>query len=225
MKHAGNIKKEHRVFLIETLPIVRHGLKQFIDWQTDLMVCGESSNISDALISMKDSTPDIVISDLSIGNGNGGFLSEDLVIRFSGIPVLVFSINDESIFAERCLSAGARGYVKKTETPEKIISAIKTVLKGEICVSRQVRQNLLNNCFHTNSNVDLSSIESLSNRELEVLQLMGQGLKAKQIADELNLSVKTIESHTSRIKKKMNLKSINELIMHAVWLSAAACLK
>ncbi len=225
MKHAGYIKREHRVYLIETLPVIRLGLKQFIDRQTDLMVCGESNNICNALKAIEDSNTDIVITDLSLGNGNGVVLSEDIVKKFSGIPLLVFSINDEFIFAERCLRAGARGYVMKTEPPEKIISAIRTVLKGEIYVGRQVQYNLLNNYFYTNSKVDLSPIKSLSNRELEVLQLMGQGLKAKQIADELNLSVKTIETHTDRIKKKLNLKNTRELIIHAVHLSATTGLK
>ncbi len=214
-----------KVFIIETLPIIRHGLKQFIDLQTDLMVCGEARNLSDALTGMEDSSPDMIIADLSIGNGNGIFLTEDIVNKFNDIPLLVFSINDESIFAERCLRAGARGYVMKTKSPENIISAIRTVLKGEIYVSHQAQHTLLNNYFHSNSKIDLSPIKSLSNRELEVLQLMGQGLKAKQIADELNLSVKTIETHTDRIKKKMNLKYTREVLIRAVQLSAAACLK
>lgn len=211
-----------KIFIVDPTPIVRDGLTHLINQQTDFMVCGEAANAASALKDIKENEPDIVITDLLSGNGIGISFIKDIAIRFSNIHVLVFSIHDESIFAGRCLTAGARGYVMKTASSGEIIFAINKIREGRICFSDQVQNKLLSKFYQKKPDVEIFTIESLSDRELEVFQLVGSGLKIQQIADELSISVKTIGSHVERIKRKMNLNNTREVFMHAVhWLSGS----
>jgi DNA-binding NarL/FixJ family response regulator len=205
-----------KVIIIDSSPIVRHGLAHLINDQINLTVCGETNNIEDAIIAINEYQPDIVITDISCGKGNGISLIEIILNHFSGIPILVLSMYDESLFAERCLNAGARGYVEKTEPTEKIIFAIRKILKGGIYISDRVESRLLNKFVSKQPKVETSSIASFSNRELDVFLLMGQGLKVQQIADQLNISVKTIGTYVERVKRKMSLNNTREVFMHAV---------
>lgn len=204
------------VLIIDSCPIVRQGLSHLISHQTNLKVCAETDSVEEALTAIEKCRPDIVITDLSCGKSSGISLIEIILDRFSGIPILVFSIYDESLFAERCIKAGVRGYVEKTEPTEKIIFAIRKIMQGGIYISDQVESSLLKKFVNKQSNIEASSIESLSNRELDIFMLMGQGLKVQQMADQLNISVKTIGTYVERLKRKMNLNNTREVFMHAV---------
>ncbi len=205
-----------KVFIIDAVPIIRQGLVHVINQKTDFTVCGEAGNALQALEAIDEHKPDIVITDLSCVKGIGLSPIKDIAVRFSGIPILVFSSQDESFFAERCLSAGAGGYVLKTESAETIVNAMRKLCNGEIYVSDYIQRNLLTRFFYKKPKDEVPIIETLSNRELEVYQHVGSGLKVREIADELNISVKTIGTHVERIKRKMNLKNTREVFMSAV---------
>ncbi len=204
------------VLIIESLPIMRYGLLRFINCESGFTVCGEASDITDVQTIMKECQPDIIITDLSPKMGININFINTITKRFANIPVLVFSAQNEIIFADRCLKAGARGYLMKSESPEEIITALKKILKGGVYVSAQVEHNLLCRFINDPAGIEKPAVDTLSNRELEVFHYLGQGLKAKEMANELNLSVKTIGTHMDRIRKKMNLRNSREVFMHAV---------
>jgi DNA-binding NarL/FixJ family response regulator len=193
LKDKKNIK-EHKVFIVDDHSILREGLSELISREKDFMVCGEAGNISDALRAIADCGPDVAIVDLALEDGSGIRLIENLVYSHTDLSILVLSMHDESIYAERCFKAGAKGYIMKHEPSGKLISALRKVLKGD-------------------SN---SAFDCLSNREMEIYQLIGNGLKKQEAAEKLNLSVRTVETYIEHIKKKMNFKDIHEFVMHAV---------
>jgi DNA-binding NarL/FixJ family response regulator len=207
---------KNRVFIVDDHPIVRQGLTQLINEEDDLTVCGDAGDITHALQAVAECQPDIVIVDLTLQDGSGIRLVEDLLFSRPGLLILVLSMHDESIYAERCLKAGAKGYIMKQDPPEKVLFAIKKVLNGQIYVSKDLEEIFLNRFISSEFKSYTSPVERLSNRELEVFHLIGQGLKTLEIADKLNLSVKTIETYIEHIKKKMNFRDFRELFMHAV---------
>ena len=207
---------KRKVFIIDDLPIVRQGLTQLIHQEKDLSLCGEDVDMADAVTSIKSSNPDIAIVSISVGPSGGLKLIEDICHQFSQLPVLVLSMLDEMIYAERCLRKGAKGYIMMKTSPKEIITAIRTVLKGDIYISRKLGPKLIHRMISGGSDINNSSIDSLSNRELEVFQLIGQGIATRDIADQLNLSVQTIETYIDHIKKKMGFKSSRELFLYAV---------
>lgn len=212
-------KIKYKVVIVDDHPIVRQGLGQLINQENDLQVCADASDIPSALQAVKDCRPDIAVVDISLGQSSGIRLIEDLSRLYPNLLILALSMHDESIYAERCLKAGARGYIMKKEPPEKVIAALKKILKGEIYVSFNLGEKLLQKFVTKKDGVYSSPIEQLSNRELEVFQLIGQGLKTSKIAEQLNLSIKTIETYIDHIKKKMNFKDSRELFLHSVqWL-------
>ena len=213
---GGNKTKKNKVFIIDDHCILREGLSHLINSEEDLMVCGEADNVSDALQVIEDAKPDIVIVDISLGDGSGIRLTENLVYSHPRLLVLVLSMHDETEYAERCLKSGARGYIMKQESSKKVLSAIRKVLNGEIYVSDKLNVTLLHKFVNNKFESFDSSTKPLSNRELEVYQLIGQGLKKHQIAGRLNLSVKTIETYIEHIKIKLQLKSTHDVLMHAV---------
>ncbi|MBI4683194.1 MAG: response regulator transcription factor [Nitrospirae bacterium] len=216
---AEKFKLKHKVLIVDDHPIVRQGLAQFINQETDLTVCGDASDIPSALQAVKDCQPDITVVDVSLGQSSGVRLIEDLCRLHPDLLILALSMHDESMYAERCLRAGARGYIMKKEPPEKVIVALKKILGGEIYVSDNLGATLLQKFVTKKDGVCSSPIEQLSNRELEVFQLIGHGLKTSKIAEQLNLSIKTIETYVDHIKKKMNFKDSRALFLHAVqWL-------
>ncbi|MBI5740188.1 MAG: response regulator transcription factor [Nitrospirae bacterium] len=206
---------KHKVFIVDDHPIVRQGLAQLINQEHDLAVCGEASDISSALQAILKCSPDILIVDISLGQESGIRLIEEILLRKPELPALVLSMHDEFLYAERCLKAGAKGYVMKQEPPEKVIQAIKKVSKGEMYISEKLSVKLLQKFVTKRSEEHGSPIESLSNRELEVFQLIGRGLKTRKIAEQLNLSVKTIETYIEHIKRKMGIDDSRNLILHA----------
>lgn len=205
-----------KVFIVDDHCILREGLLRLINSEDDLAVCGEADNVSDALQAIASGVADIVIVDITLADGSGIRLIENLAYTHPGLPVLVLSMHDEATYAERCLKTGAMGYVMKQESSKNLLTAIRKVLGGEIYVSDKLNIKLLHK-FVKNKFEDIDfPTELLSNRELEVYQLIGQGLKKHKIAERLNLSVKTVETYIEHIKIKLQLKGTHDVLMHAI---------
>lgn len=208
------------VFLVDDHPIVRQGLVQLIEQEPDLEVCGEASDVKEARAALAKRTPDVVILDLSLRDSDGIELVKDIRNKYERLPVLVLSMHDENIYAERLLSAGANGYIMKQAAADQLLIALRRVLAGGVYVSERVSMSMLERFAASGRNQSADPIKRLSNRELQVLNLIGRGKTTREIADNLNLSVKTVESHRQRIKKKLNLSSAPQLVQFAVnWYS------
>lgn len=207
---------KHKILIVDEHPIVRHGLSQLIKGESDLEVCCEAKDISDALKCISACIPALAIVDISFGHNSAIRVIENFSHKYPGISILVFSMHDESLYAERCLRAGAKGYIMKKEPPEKVLLAIRMVLDGKISVSDNLASKLLRKFVAGKAGVCSTPIERLSNRELEVFRLIGQGVKTRNIAEQLNLSVKTIETYIDHIKKKMGFKDCRNLFLNAV---------
>ncbi len=209
-------RKKVKVLIVDDHPVVREGLCRLINQEIDLKVCGEAEGVHQALEIIEALKPDIAIIDVSLKDTNGIELVKDIRVRYPQLAVLVLSMYDESLYAERALRAGARGYIMKQEVAENVLKAIRKVLDGEIYVSKKINAKMLQSIVDGKSKSTLSPIERLSDRELEVLRLIGQGQGTRQIAKTLCLSIKTIESYRANIKEKMRLKNATELVQHAV---------
>ena len=213
-KNTGESKKQ--VYLVDDHPIVRQGLIKLIEQEAELEVCGESGTVAAALEDLKALGPDVVLVDISLEDSNGLELIklvEDLGLQ---IPMLVLSMHDESLYAEHALRAGASGYVMKQAASNTLIQAIHKVLEGEIYVSKSMSSQMLKMAFRTGGEDTRTGTESLSLRELEVFELIGRGNSTREIADQLHLSVKTIETYRAHIKDKLQLRSGTELMQRAI---------
>jgi DNA-binding NarL/FixJ family response regulator len=220
-KQAVTTKQKNRIFIVDDHPIVRKGLAQLINQEEDLVICGEADNAETALEALKKVKPDLAIVDISLRGIDGFELTKLIKARFDNIPVLVISMHDESLFAERALRVGARGYIMKQEAIEKMMEAIRKVLRGELYVSERVSANIVKRFVDGKAEGVSSPEELLSDREMEVFQLIGQGFGTRQIADQLHVSVKTVETYRANIKEKLNLKNATELMKHAVhWIES-----
>ena len=209
-------KIKHKILIVDEHPIVRHGLSQLINGEPGLEVCCEAKNISDALKFISGCIPALAIVDISFGQNSAIRVIENFSQKYPDISILVLSMHDESLYAERCLRAGAKGYIMKKEPPEKVLLAIRRILDGEISVSDNLAAKLLRKFVTGRAGVCTAPIERLSNRELEVFRFIGQGVKTRNIAEQLNLSVKTIETYIDHIKKKMGFKDSRNLFLNAV---------
>ncbi len=206
-----------RIFVADDHPIVFQGLQQLLNREGDLSVCGSATNVNDAIKAIEMLKPNLVIVDISLkGSVSGIELIKGIRKRFPNTYTMVLSMYDESLYAERAIRAGARGYVKKEEFTNTIVKAIRQVLSGKIYLSETMTSRLLDNLIYDQSERLAVSTEKLTNRELEVLSLVGNGYSTIEIAKELNLSVKTISTHRLRIRNKLNLKNNSELIKYAV---------
>lgn len=209
--------KKARIMIVDDHPLVRTGFRQLIDSETDLSVCCEAADIEKALQLLEQCSPDLAVIDLSLPDGNGLELIKRMQIHHPHIPILVSSMHDPDLFADRALRAGAKGYINKQEAGEEFIVAARQVLKGKIYLSPTIHERHLQEPVNTQgSDVPLTPVEHLSDRELEIFELIGHGMTTGYIADKLNLSVKTIESHRANIKSKLGLKSAGELTRSAV---------
>ena len=214
-----SVKSKRTVFVIDDHPIVREGLTQLINREPDLTVCGTAEDIYEALKAMQTLKPDIALADISLKGADGIELIKNLKIRMPALPVLVLSIHDESIYAPRALRAGARGFIMKQEATESVLLALRRVLSGEIYLSKRMANKMLQQFVGAPGTAQKFSIDRLSDRELEVFRLIGQGHGTRRIAEELRLSVKTVESYREHIKEKMTLSDASELVQHAIqWL-------
>ena len=205
-----------RIMIVDDHPIVRQGLAQLIGSETGLEVCGEASDAAEALRLLAETRPDLIIVDISLNSGNGIELIKQIKVRDENVRMLVSSMHDESLFAERALRAGAMGYINKAETTDKVFDAIHQVLAGKIYLSARMTDRMLCRAIGSEEHMTGSPIDSLSDRELEVFELIGQGLTTRQIAAKLHLSPKTVETYRENIKSKLNLNNATELTRHAV---------
>jgi DNA-binding NarL/FixJ family response regulator len=217
----GTQKAKSRVFIVDDHAVVRHGLRQFLGGEPDLAVCGEAASAEEALNLAADLKPDLAIVDISLGGANGIELIKNLKARQPGLRILVLSMHDEAHFAERALRAGAHGYVMKREARDRVLEAIRAVCAGNIYVSERMQKNMLHQYLHGVPAGASSPISRLSDRELEVLTLLGRGLSSKEIAERLHLSQKTVDSHRTHLKEKLNLRQASELVRFAFeWVGA-----
>lgn len=208
------IKK--RILIVDDHPIVRQGFTLLLNQEPDLVVCGEAEEPRRALELILSVSPDLILVDISLKESNGIELIKDLRMQHPELKVIVVSLHDETVYAERTLRAGARGFVMKNEPTDVLLSAIRTVLSGEIFLSTRMRSKILDRMFSVRQTREISPVDVLSDRELEVFQLIGEGHGTRMIAEKLTLSIKTIETHKSRIKSKLNIKDGTELIQYAV---------
>jgi DNA-binding NarL/FixJ family response regulator len=203
-----------RILVVDDHPIVRLGIRQMVSGEADLEICGEADSAAAALRMIATTQPHLAVVDLSLAQGTGLDLIRDLREEVPGLRVLVLSMHDERLFADRALRAGARGYIMKEEAIAGLIRAIREVIAGRIYVSAEIAQAALERIGHEGSGPP-SSLESLTDRELAVFDLVGRGLSTAAIAEQLAISVKTVETYRSNIKAKLNLRDAAELIRFA----------
>jgi DNA-binding NarL/FixJ family response regulator len=207
---------KRRVFLVDDHPLVREWLTQLIQRENDLTVCGEAEDTQEALRRIEETKPEVVIADISLKSTHGLELVKDLQARHPALPVLVLSMHDESLYAERVLRAGAKGYITKQEATKKILLAIRQVIAGQIYISEKMASRMVHKMVLGRAEDQKSPIERLTDRELEVFQLIGRGQGTRRIASELHLGVKTVESYRARIKEKLKLEDGTQLLQHAI---------
>lgn len=213
---AAPNKQKRKVFLVDDHPLVRDWLANLINQQADLQICGEAENSGQALRLIAAAKPDIAVVDISLEHGSGLELIKDIRALHPQVAVLVLSMHDESLYAERALRAGARGYVMKREVTKKVLEAVRCVLDGKLFLSEKAALTMAENFAEGRPPASLSPVEHLSDRELEVFQLLGRGYGTREIAKELNVSFKTVQSFCARIKDKLKLANINELLREAL---------
>jgi DNA-binding NarL/FixJ family response regulator len=216
VKDRDKEKDKHiRVLLVDDHAVVRFGIAQLINREPDLQVCGEEEDASKALTAIEKLKPDLVIADISLKDSSGLELMRNIKAQYPKMPVLVVSAHDESIYAEIAFRAGALGYLMKEEALEKVVTAIRRVLSGAIYVSDALAAKMLQRQVRGQTDINESPVKTLSDREMEVFQLIGQWKKTREIAEELHLSIKTIEYYREQIKRKLDLKSAGELTHYA----------
>ena len=211
-----NTIEKSRVFIVDDHPFMRRGLAATITDQADMEVCGEAAGKFEALQRLAEAKPHLVLIDISLEDGNGIDLIKEIKSRWPDMKMLVSSMHEESLFAERAIRAGALGFINKSEPVERFVEALQCVISGRISLSQRMTDRILNQAIATNEVVPKSPYERLSDREIEVFQMIGNGLGTKQIAVKLELSRKTVETYREHIKAKLNLANGTELTRHAI---------
>jgi DNA-binding NarL/FixJ family response regulator len=214
-KSNGDAARKFRVFLVDDHPLVREGLASLINHQKDLCVCGEANDSAEAITRIRATTPDVALIDISLKNESGLELVKNLEAEFPLVALIVLSMHDEGLYAERALRAGARGYVMKRETTKSILTAIRRVLAGDVYVSERVVNSMARRMGSRKLGAT-SPVEQLSDRELEIFRLLGQGRTTSQIAEDLHLSLKTVQAYCARAKEKFGVNSLSELLRAAI---------
>jgi len=209
-------KKVIQIFLVDDHPLIRSGLAQIISEEEDMNICGQASNAAEAFKKIPETGPDLVIVDLSLEGSNGIELIKNLKALYPHLEFMMFSMHDERVYAQRALRAGARAFVMKHEDKSTIKLAVRRSMSGNIYVSDRVSEQLLHQIVSGNTSEKSSPVDRLTDRELEVIQLIGKGYSTREVASSLNVSVKTIESHRAHIKEKLDLASGNELVKFAI---------
>ncbi|MGC3981827.1 MAG: response regulator transcription factor [Steroidobacteraceae bacterium] len=209
-------ERRRRIMIVDDHPIVRQGLRRLMEAEPDLEVCGEAETARDAKSLIRELKPDAVIVDVSLAQGDGLELVKDARAHYPTLPLLVLSMHDEVIYAERMLSAGANGYIMKQAASDQFLVALRRVLEGGIYVSEGVGNSMIEKFAAGGAYTSANPVDSLSNRELQVLHMIGKGLSTRQTAEALNLSIKTVESHRQRIKRKLSLRTAAQLMQYAV---------
>ena len=209
-------EKKTQVLVVDDHPVIRNGLTTIINHEQGMNVCGEAEDAHQALKAVTELKPDIVVADISLKNSDGLELTKNIKARHPRLPVVILSVHDEFIYAERALLAGAKAYLMKDSLSENIVKAVRAVLKGEIFVSDTISKKFLHKIAGDKAGTAKTPIENLSDREFEVFRLIGEGLKASQIAKQLHLSTKTIETYRLRLKEKLNLADAAELLRYSI---------
>jgi DNA-binding NarL/FixJ family response regulator len=216
--------RKRRIFLVDDHPLVREGLTNLINEQNDLIVCGEAEDSAGAITGIAKTRPDVALVDISLKNESGLELVKNLESQFPLVALIVLSMHDEALYAERALRAGARGYVMKRESSKSVLASIRRVLEGGVYVSERVVNSMARR-FSSSSKGAESPVERLSDRELEIFRLLGQGRTTAQIADDLHLSLKTVQAYCARAKEKFGVSSLGELLRAAIRWEDATHLK
>lgn len=217
MSKASSKPASHRIVIVDDHPILRQGLTQLIQSEPGLQVVGEAEDAAGAMVVLDRLKPDLVLVDISLPGRSGIDLLQDLRVVYPNLPVLVLSMHDESLYAERVLRAGARGYIMKDEGGGHLVAAVRKVLAGEVYVSPKMQSRILEQISGSSRRKNTApTVEGLTDREFEVFRLVGQGKATREIADELHISVKTVEVHRLNIKHKLGVKSAAELVRFAV---------
>jgi DNA-binding NarL/FixJ family response regulator len=205
-----------RILVVDDHPLFREGLVQFINRQLGFVACGEAESVARTRTALATLKPDLLLLDLCLGDGDGLELIKEVRAQLPKMPILVLSQMDEALYAERVLRAGANGYVMKEEATEEVLNGIRTVMKGELHVSRRISVIVLHRLLETKREGRTEGLASLTDRELQVFQMLGAGLKTREIAHELKLSSKTIETYRENLKHKLGLGSAAELVKQAI---------
>jgi DNA-binding NarL/FixJ family response regulator len=213
-KDPGRVRR--KIFLVDDHAVVRNGLAELINQAPDLVVSGEAATAEEALEKIEASVPDLAVVDLTLGDMGGLELLKHLKAQHPLLPVLVLSMHDESFYAERCLRAGARGYIMKNEAIDQVERAVRQILDGKVYLSQRMSDQFLLAVARGDAAKIGSPVNQLSDRELEVFECIGRGLGASEIARKLHLSVKTIESYQAKLKEKLHLKDSSQLFQHAL---------
>jgi DNA-binding NarL/FixJ family response regulator len=219
---SSTASNKRKVFIVDDHPVVRDGLTVLINHEPDLYVCGQAAEARQALSGISELKPDVAIVDITLEDSDGIELTKDIKARYPKLPVIVLSMHDESIYAERVLHAGARAYLMKDAVSDKIITAIHTVLGGDIYVSDIMAKKLLRKFAGNHVDAVNTSVNNLTDREFEVFRFIGQGNKASRIAARMHISIKTVETYFARIKGKLDLANSAQLLQYAIKWSASA---
>lgn len=209
-------KRKTKILIVDDHPIVREGLQTILSQEQDLEVCGQAEDAVGALRAIEAGNPDIAVIDISLKNSDGIDLTKTIKAKYPALSVIILSVHDESIYAERVLLAGAKGYLMKEVASENIVTAIRTVLRGEIYVSGAIAKKFMHIIAQDQAGLFKTSVDRLSDRELETFRLIGEGLSVSKIAKQLHLSVKTIETYRSRIKEKLGLADASQLLQFSI---------
>jgi DNA-binding NarL/FixJ family response regulator len=216
-KQGAIVEDKQRILLVDDHPVVCEGLAQKINGEPDLQVCGQAHDVHTALAAIEKLKPHIVVVDIALGTGSGVELIKDIKVQYPHLPALVLSMHEEGLYAERSLHAGAKGYIMKQEPPDVLLRAIRQVLRGQVYLSEKVRDGIVNRLGGSFPGGEITSvIKLLSDRELEVFELIGDGFATHAIAAQLHLSMKTIASHRENIKRKLNLANGEGLVRFAI---------
>jgi DNA-binding NarL/FixJ family response regulator len=217
--------RKRRIFLVDDHPLVREGLANLINGQNDLVVCGEAEDSAGAITGIAKTRPDVALVDISLKNESGLELVKNLESQFPLVALIVLSMHDEALYAERALRAGARGYVMKRESTKSVLASIRRVLEGGVYVGERVVNSMARRFTSSPKGDDSSPVERLSDRELEIFRLLGQGRTTAQIAEDLHLSLKTVQAYCARAKEKFGVSSLGELLRAAIRWEDATHLK
>jgi DNA-binding NarL/FixJ family response regulator len=215
-KPSATVARKSRIFLVDDHPLVREGLANLINRQDDLCVCGEAEDSAEAISGIAERRPDVALIDISLKTESGLELIKNLESQFPLVALIVLSMHDEALYAERALRAGARGYVMKRETTKNVLASIRRVLEGGVYVSERVVNAMARRLGSSAKLTGSSPVECLSDRELEIFRLLGQGRTTSQIADDLHLSLKTVQAYCARAKEKFGVNSLGELLRAAI---------
>jgi DNA-binding NarL/FixJ family response regulator len=213
---AAKPPTKSRVFLVDDHAMFREGLRQLIEREPDMSVCGDAADAAAALTGLAAAAPDLVIVDISLGGTSGIELIKTIKSQFEDLPVLVVSMHEESLYSERALRAGAMGYVMKHEPSKTVKTAIRKVLDGDLFLSPKMSSSMVAKLIHGSQEHFSSPLEALSDRELEVFRMLGHGKAVRLIAEEMGVTVPTVNSFRNRIKEKLNLKSSTEVMLQAI---------